>query len=256
MRLLLLIISLWCIATTECRAQSNTTANRFKVLAIYENGGHHLAFSTEAKKWFSKLAIDSSFYIEYIQSTEQLDSIRLSKYQLFLQLDFPPYGWKEKAAHALEESINNGRIGWVGLHHASLLGEFDGFPIWPWFWKFMGSIRFKNYIADFASGTVQVEESNHPVMKELPAKFTINKEEWYTYDQSPRANVTVLASVDESSYQPDRSIKMGDHPVIWTNPAYKARNVYIFMGHSPDLFSNEQYCKLLANAISWAAQKN
>jgi hypothetical protein len=49
---------------------------------------------------------------------------------------------------------------------------------------------------------------------------------------------------------------MGDHPVIWTNPAYKARNVYIFMGHSPDLFSNTQYRKLLANAISWAAQKN
>ena len=253
---LLLIISLCFINATELRAQLKTPANRFKVLAIYENGGHHLAFSTEAKKWLSKLAIDSSFYIEYIQSTEELDSIRLSQYQLFLQLDYPPYGWKEKAAHALEESIINGRIGWVGLHHASLLGEFDGFPIWFWFWKFMGSIRFKNYIADFASGTVHVEVPNHPVMKELPAKFTINKEEWYTYDKSPRANVTVLASVDESSYQPDRSIKMGDHPVIWTNPAYKARNVYIFMGHSPDLFSNKQYCKLLANAISWAAQKN
>lgn len=255
MRLLLSIFFVCLLQTAVC-AQSKPGAHKFNVLAIYENGGHHLPFSMEAKKWLDRLSIDSNFTIHYIQNTDKLDSITLSQYQLFLQLDYPPYGWKEKAADALEESIEKGQIGWVGLHHASLLGEFDGFPIWPWFWKFMGSIRFKNYIADFASGTVQVENPEHPVMKGLPSKFTIEKEEWYTYDQSPRANVTVLARVDEASYLPDRSIKMGDHPVIWSNPSYKAHNVYIFMGHSPDLFSNTHYRKLLANAISWAAQKN
>ena len=113
MRLLLLIISLCIINATELHAQSKTPANRFKVLAIYENGGHHLAFSMEAKKWLEQLSIDSSFSIDYIQHTDKLDSTVLSQYQLFLQLDYPPYGWKEKAAHALEESINKGRIGWV-----------------------------------------------------------------------------------------------------------------------------------------------
>jgi type 1 glutamine amidotransferase len=47
---------------------------------------------------------------------------------------------------------------------------------------------------------------------------------------------------------------MGDHPIIWTNDHYKARNVYIFMGHSPTLFDNEAYKKIVSNAISWAAQ--
>ncbi|SNS05060.1 hypothetical protein SAMN04487979_1572 [Flavobacterium sp. ov086] len=48
---------------------------------------------------------------------------------------------------------------------------------------------------------------------------------------------------------------MGDHPVIWTNEHFASRNVYIFMGHSPDLFQNEAYKTLLKNSIFWPAHK-
>jgi len=64
-----------------------------------------------------------------------------------------------------------------------------------------------------------------------------------------------LASVDEDSYTPNSDIKMGDHPVIWTNEKVKARNVYIFMGHSPILFDDDAYKKIFTNAIFWAAGK-
>ena len=69
------------------------------------------------------------------------------------------------------------------------------------------------------------------------------------------ANVKVLASVDESSYDPDSPKKMGDHPVVWTNEKMAARNIYIFMGHSPDLLKNKVYTTLLQNAILWAARQ-
>jgi type 1 glutamine amidotransferase len=127
--------------------------------------------------------------------------------------------------------------------------------MWKWFSEFMGGIRFKNYIPGFAKATVRIELPSHPCMKNLPAEFPIHREEWYTYDKSPRANVKVLASVDESTYTPDSPTKMGDHPVVWTNEKVKARNVYIFMGHGPDLFENSFYTTLLSNAISWASQK-
>ena len=109
----------------------------------------------------------------------------------------------------------------MGFHHASLLGTFDGFEMSPFFHQFMGNIVFKSYIRDFATGTIRVEDATHPVLKGLPAAFTIENDEWYTYDRSPRPDVHVLANVDESSYVPARSVKMGDHPVIWTNPHYK-----------------------------------
>ena len=138
----------------------------------------------------------------------------------------------------LQHYITEGKGGWIGFHHASLLGEFDSYPMWQWFSSFMGDVIYKNYIATFVIAKVNVEDTNHPVMNGVPSSFMIDKEEWYTYNRSPRPNVHVIASVDENSYSPDSDIKMGDHPVIWSNTNLKARNIYIFMGHSPALFNN------------------
>ena len=229
---------------------------RFHVLALYENDGHHIEYSKRAKLWMDSLAADSNFSIDYIQNTDKIGEDFLGHYQLFIQLDYPPYAWTDKAAAAFEKYIEEGRGGWIGFHHATLLGEFDGYKIWDWFSQFMGGIRYKNYIATFVQGTVNVEDKQHPVMKGIPASFLVKKEEFYTYDKSPRLNVHVLASVDETSYKPATDIKMGDHPVVWTNEHYKARNVYIFMGHSPILFDDPVYKRIFTNAIYWAAGKN
>jgi hypothetical protein len=83
--------------------------------------------------------------------------------------------------------------------------------------------------------------------------FPIENDEWYTYDRSPRPDVQVLASVDENSYEPARTVKMGDHPVIWTNPHYKARNVYFQFGHNGALLQNTYFTQVFLNAIHWAA---
>jgi hypothetical protein len=237
------------------RAQSSQQPSRFRVLVLAENGGHHIHYSQAAKVWLTRLAGEHNFTIDYIENTDKIDDDFLSQYQLFIQLDYVPYGWTPTAIAAFENYITTGKGGWIGFHHASLLGEFDGYPMWQWFSAFLGGIRYVNYIPSFVSGKVVVEQSEHPVMKGVPSSFKVKREEWYIYNKSPRSNVQVLANVDESSYQPDSNIKMGDHPVIWINPKMKARNIYIFMGHSPDLFENEAYKQLVQNAIFWAAGK-
>ena len=226
---------------------------RFRILALYENGGHHVQYSAAAKIWLSQLAKDSNFAIDYIQKPDVLDDQYLEKYQLFMQLDYPPYGWGNKAEVAFRKWIENGKGGWIGFHHASLLGEFDGYPMWEWFSRFMGGIRWENYIPGFAKATVNVEDRMHAAMQNVPSSFVIDKDEWYVYNRSPRNQVHVICSVDESSYKPRSGVKMGDHPVIWSNEKVKARNIYIFMGHSPDLFKNEAYTTIFRNSIFWAA---
>jgi type 1 glutamine amidotransferase len=225
----------------------------FRALVLYENGGHHFAYSQRARSWLGQLAANSGFAVDYIQNTDTLDDALLSRYALFIQLDYPPYGWKAHAVAAFERYISEGIGGWIGFHHASLLGEFDGFPLWQWFSQFLGGITYVNYIPTFVQGTVNVEDTAHPVMQGVPTSFCIEKEEWYTYNKSPRPNVEVLASVDEATYEPATTIRMGDHPVVWTNKKVPARNLYIFMGHSPDLFDNAAYTTLVRNAIFWAA---
>src|SRR5437667_2832780 len=222
---------------------------RFHALVLFENGGHHLAFTNAAQPWLNKLAADSNFTIYYIQKTDSINEVFLAKYLLFIQLDYPPYGWTTAAMAAFKDYIEKGKGGWIGLHHATLLGEFDGFPMWQWFYDFMGKIRFKNYIPTFASGKVNIEDKEHPVMKNISSPFLIEKEEWYTYDTTPRPNVHVIASVDESTYTPSTDQKMGDHPVICTNKHCKARTISIFLDHHPELFENQAFTLLFRNSI-------
>lgn len=223
------------------------------IVVMAELHDMHAPFVAAAKPWLAELAAKENLQLDYIENADKIDDAFLSHYQLFLQLNHPPYKWSDTAKAAFQRYITEGRGGWVGLHHAGLLGEFDGYHVWPWYDDhLMGGIIWKNYIPTFAAGTVRVEDPMHPLMRGLPATFTIPKEEWYTWDRSPRPGVHVLASVDESSYVPDSKIKMGDHPVVWTNDKVKARNAYIFMGHSPVLFEDENFKALLRNAILWA----
>jgi hypothetical protein len=233
-----------------------TAAPRFRVVAIAETGGIHAPFVEAAKVWLNQLAEKDQFAVDYIQNTDKIDDDFLSRYQLFIQLNYPPYNWTPIAQAAFIKYIEEGRGGWIGFHHATLLGEFDGFQMWPWFSQFMGGIRFKDYIATFVDGVVTVEDKYHAAMKGVANPFPVAHEEWYTWDKSPRSNVHVLASVSENSYSPDSKIKMGDHPVIWTNEHYKARNIYIFMGHHADLFDNPAFATVFRNSIFWAAHQS
>lgn len=244
------------VVTSLCAAMASGQAPlpKFRVIAIAEKGGVHQPFVDAAKVWLAREALEDGFSIDYIENTDKIDDAFLSRYQLFIQLNYPPYAWRPAAMQAFVKYIETGKGGWIGFHHATLLGEFDGYPMWPWFSTFMGGIRFTGYIPTFATGVVTVEAPTHPVMKNLGSHFTIENEEWYTYDMSPRPNVHVLASVDEKTYSPMTSTKMGDHPVVWTNENVKARNVYIFMGHHGVLFQNSAFTTLFHNAIVWAHQ--
>src|SRR5450631_3295545 len=136
-----------------------------------------LPFVDAAKMWLGTLAGKENFAVDYIEDTAKIDDAFLAKYALFLQLNYPPYMWTDTAKAAFIKYIEEGKGGWVGFHHATLLGEFDGFQIWPWFHQFMGGIRFKNYIPTFVTGEVTVEDKNHPVMRGIASPFVIKDEE-------------------------------------------------------------------------------
>jgi len=226
---------------------------KYRVLVLAERGGYHEGFVAAALDWLDKLAAEKGFEFTVVNNTSLINEAYLSKYKVFMQLNYPPYMWTDQAKAAFVKYIEEGQGGWVGFHHASLLGEFDGYPMWDWFSGFMGGIRYKNYIAATTSAKVNVEESQHPVMKGVSSSFVIPDDEWYTFNKNPRPNVHVLASVDESTYTIATDIKMGDHPVIWVNEKVKARNVYFLMGHHAHLLNSSEFKTMVTNAILWTA---
>lgn len=229
--------------------------HKAKVLVLTERGGQHGGFTDAGLKWLAAEGAKGNFSITEINNARNITEAYLSQFSLVIQLDFPPYTWPKEAEDAFVKYIEEGRGGWIGFHHATLLGEFDGYPMWQWFSDFMGGVRFKNYIAPLADGTLIVEDKLHPVMKDVPASFVVPDDEWYTYDKSPRPNVHVLANVDESSYTPASDIKMGDHPVVWVNESKKARNVYFQIGHSSKLYETEGFTTMFRNAINWTLER-
>ena len=228
-----------------------TSCAKTEVLVLTERGGQHGSFTDAGLAWLEKTGNEMGFQITEINSTSPITKEYLDRFDLIVQLDFPPYTWTDEAAKAFIEYIEKGKGGWIGFHHATLLGEFDGYPMWDWFSDFMGGIVYQNYNATLTDGEVYVEDASHPVMKGVEPRFLLQDEEWYIYDKSPRGNVKVLASADESTYYPPTEIKMGDQPVVWINENVKARNVYFQFGHGEILYRDNNFLNMFRNAIEW-----
>src|SRR5229473_523292 len=116
------IIALLLVISTGASMAQNAPP-KFKVIALAEAGGIHRPFVDAAKVWLEKQAADNNFSVDYIQDTDKIDDAFLSHYQLFIQLNYPPYGWTPTAVAAFTKYIEDGQGGWIGFHHATLLGS-------------------------------------------------------------------------------------------------------------------------------------
>ncbi len=239
------------------------SAPRFKmvVLAELKQDGvgpaddQHRPYVEAARIWLTQLAKDSNFTVTWLEKPDTFTDAMLADVDLIWQMNYAPYGWPDVPRLAFEKYMNSGKGGWLGVHHATLYGSRINNLTWPFFYKLIGQINYTAYIASFASGDVHVEEAAHPIFQGVPSMFNVTTEEWYTWDKNPRDRLHILANVDEKSYKPATNVKMGDHPVVWTNDSVKTRNLYVFMGHHQNLFQNQGYMTLMKNAIFWVANK-
>lgn len=141
----------------------------------------------------------------------------------------------------MEEFIQGGK-GFVGVHSAADT-EYD----WKWYEGLVGAY-FDSH-PEPQSAAVEVVTS-HPVVDGLPGQF-VRFDEWYNFRTQPGPEATVLATLDESSYEGG---EMGQsHPIVWAGEYDGGRAVYIGFGHTPESFDEQLARTLLGNAIEWAA---
>ena len=224
----------------------------FRALVILSRADDHIKMMTSSKSFLERMAKENDFAVEITDDTSQLNDKNLAQYQVVIQLQQAPFDMSYDQQAALQRFITQGK-GWVGIHAAGLTGKQFVSPsrqYWKWFEDFMGGVVYSPH-PKFQKGTVIVEDRKHPVTKNLPPKFEVS-DEWYEFDKSPRPNVHVLATADESTYTQNKP--MGDHPIIWTNPKFR-RMVYIGIGHDASLCQNENFFTLVRDAVLWAAEK-
>lgn len=111
----------------------------------------------------------------------------------------------------------------------------------------------------FQVANVDIEAKDHPAVHALPKQFE-HSEEWYSWEDSPRKkDFRILATIDESSYSPvqqlfgqEKDLRMGDHPVVWTNCVGHGRSIYSAMGHAAEAYDVPEHKRLLEDGLAWA----
>ena len=225
---------------------------KIKVLVVASSDPDHDAMIAASKPFFEKLAAANQLEIDFTRDSKVITETNLANYQVFIQLHLAPFDLTPDQQFALQHYISRGK-GWIGIHAAGLTGkEFlaPNSPYWEWFESLMGNVIYSPHPA-LQNGNVVVEDLTHPVTKNLPASFTI-RDEWYEFNHSPRPNVHVLATADETTFKPVKP--MGDHPIIWTNPDFD-RALYIGIGHDVSICAYPNFAILMRDAIGWAASK-
>ena len=145
---------------------------------------------------------------------------------------------------AFERFIRSGK-GFVGVHAASDT-EYD----WPWYGELVGAYFLAHPPVQVAS--VSVEEALHPATAGLPSPW-LRTDEWYGFQTNPRAEVQVLLSLDEASFDPGEGSMGGDHPIAWCHEYDGGRSFYTALGHTIESYSEPEFLQHLAGGIEWAA---
>lgn len=188
---------------------------------------------------------------------------------------------------ALERYMENGG-GFFGIHAASSMAPDVGAD-WPWFRELVGA-SFKGHTiarvfsdepvpdrpgvthggpvadappdADRWSDAVAVMSCEPATVRVeqpcCPAIAGINDgdvlvDEWYGFHDNPRPRVEVVATVDESTYEPYMGEMGEDHPIVWWRDVAGGRSVYNSMGHSIATWSEPRFLSSIVGGIELAA---
>ncbi len=95
---------------------------------------------------------------------------------------------------------------------------------------------------------VTVTEPNHPLMKGVPAKFTLSDELYWFEPDTKGTEIQVLATA--FSKQQNKT-----YPMVFVVKHPKSRIAAITLGHDGVAHSHPAYQKLLTNALEWSAAK-
>ncbi|MFI9772386.1 ThuA domain-containing protein [Streptomyces sp. NPDC052415] len=141
---------------------------------------------------------------------------------------------------ALERHVRRGG-GFLGIHAAADT-EYD----WPFYGGLVGAY-FRSHPA-IRSATVDIEDHAHPSTSHLPTAWN-RTDEWYDYRSNPRAQVHVLASLDESSYS--GGAMNGDHPIAWCHTRQGGRVFYTGGGHTEESYADPAFRRHLLGGLRW-----
>lgn len=242
MRLFIVSLFAFCLGCLPADAQTNKA---FKVLII--TGGHGF----DAEPFFALFKANQE--IAFTHATQAKDSSvaydreDLYSYDAVVLYDMVQDISEEQKKRFL--GLFERGIGLFVMHHAIV--SYQG---WPEFERIVGGTYpepqdKKGQVTPELGWEhdvtipVQVIAKDHPVTRGV-SDFTIFDEIYWGYRTTKDAVPLITTSHPKSG-----------KPLAWARTEKKSRVVYLQLGHGPEAFGNENFRKLVGNAIRWVALK-
>jgi cytochrome c len=237
---------------------------RFRALVFSKTAGFRHSSIDEGHAAIEQLGADNGFQVDHTEDATAFRDGILSHYDAVVWLSTTGDVLNATQQSAFERFIKAGN-GYAGIHSAADT-EYE----WKWYGRLVGGYFLSHPSGTTPQGgrpgTVVVEDTTDHSTQGLPAPRWDRIDEWYNYkpvnfeqtgnvDFSPRADVHVLASLDESTYdEADGSDGVDDdHPISWCQKYDGGRSWYTGMGHTEDSFTEVPYLRHILGGIEEAA---
>jgi type 1 glutamine amidotransferase len=213
-----------------------------KVLVFSKTAGFRHSSIPTGIAAIQQLGVSNGFSVTATEDAAQFTTANLAQYQAVIWLSTTGDVLDATQQTAFQSYIGAGG-GYVGVHAAADT-EYD----WPWYGGLVGAY-FSSHPA-IQQANVRIESPTNASTAHLPTTWT-RTDEWYNYRTNPRANVRVLANLDESSYS--GGTMAGDHPITWCQNYQGGRAWYTGLGHTEESYADSNFTRMLLGGIQIAA---
>ena len=238
-------------AQPDNRFRQPHSRNQFEVLVYTSPDKWHNITEPVALLAFQDLAQKHAFGFTWTTVNSMFNDKDLAQFDVIVFLQSTSRDFSSEELESFKRFIRKGG-GFVGIHATSVCAE-EG----EWFKKLVG--RTFTLHPEEQTAVLNVLNKNHPSTMHLPDQW-IWTDEWYSFTEPLTENQQVLITVDESTYDPDRTwgddrvTAMGDfHPIAWCQEFDGGRSFYTAMGHMPALFKDPWFLDHIYGGIFWAA---
>jgi cytochrome c len=229
------------LAPAEAQAQAEP---RFNALLFSKTAAFRHDAIPAGTAAIQQLAQENNFSVDATEDATAFTDENLAQYDVVIFLLTTGDVLDDTQQAAFQRYIQAGG-GYAGVHSAS-----DTEHDWPWYGELVGA--FFDAHPRNQDATIKVADRVHPSTAHLPARWQ-RFDEWYSFDRNPRGNVHVLASIDESTYDPEATPMGLDHPLAWCQVFDGGRSWYTGSGHVAESYSQPDFLQHILGGIETAA---
>jgi len=230
----------------------NQSREQFQVLVYTSPDQWHNVTEPTAITELRKMAEQNAFGIKVTQVNTDFNDVYLAGFDVLVFLHSTTRDLNDDQLECFKKFIRNGG-GFVGIHAASACKN-EGL----WYRELIGR-TFTDHPEE-QTGVMEVIDKNHPATMHLPDRW-VWTDEWYSFTEPLTGGLNVLLTVDESTYDPDRTwgdanrhTGMGEfHPVAWYQEYDGGRSFYTALGHLSQSYKDPWFLKHIYGGIFWAA---